>query len=29
VLAPPAVFHYLSLYLGPLGEPGQRIFTGG
>jgi phosphatidate cytidylyltransferase len=28
VLVPPAVFHYLSLYLGPLGGTGQQIFTG-
>jgi phosphatidate cytidylyltransferase len=29
ILVPPAVFHYLSLYLGPAGGPSQRIFTGG
>jgi phosphatidate cytidylyltransferase len=29
VLVPPAVFHYLSLYLGPLGGPAQNILTGG
>jgi phosphatidate cytidylyltransferase len=29
VLVPPAVFHYLALYLGPPGGPGQRILTGG
>jgi phosphatidate cytidylyltransferase len=28
VLVPPVVFHYLSLYLGPVGGPAQRIFTG-
>jgi phosphatidate cytidylyltransferase len=28
VLVPPAVFHYLSLYNGPIGGPAQRIFTG-
>jgi phosphatidate cytidylyltransferase len=28
VLVPPAVFHYLSLYNGPVGGPAQRIFTG-
>jgi phosphatidate cytidylyltransferase len=28
VLVPPAVFHYLSLYLGPLGGEGQRVLTG-
>lgn len=30
VLVPPAVYHYLSLYLGPLGaDQPARIFTGG
>jgi phosphatidate cytidylyltransferase len=30
VLVPPAVFHYLSLYLGPLGGgAGERVLTGG
>jgi phosphatidate cytidylyltransferase len=30
VLVPPAVFHYLSLLLGPLGsDQAERIFTGG
>ena len=30
ILVPPAVFHYLSYYLGPLGsEETTRIFTGG
>ncbi len=29
VLVPPAVFHYLSLYLGPLGGGGVRHFSGG
>lgn len=29
VLVPPAVFHYLSLHLGPLGGPAQRLITGG
>jgi phosphatidate cytidylyltransferase len=28
VLVPPAVFHYLSLHLGPLGGAGQRLLTG-
>jgi phosphatidate cytidylyltransferase len=28
VLVPPAVFHFLSLHLGPLGGPSQRYFTG-
>jgi phosphatidate cytidylyltransferase len=28
VLVPPAVFHYLSLYNGPVGGPAQRILTG-
>lgn len=28
VLVPPAVFHYLSLHLGPLGGPAQRLMTG-
>jgi hypothetical protein len=27
VLVPPTVFHFLSLMLGPLGGPGERIFT--
>jgi phosphatidate cytidylyltransferase len=30
VLVPPAVFHYLSLYLGPLGSgQAERILSGG
>jgi phosphatidate cytidylyltransferase len=29
LLVPPAVFHYLALYLGPPGAAGQRIITGG
>jgi phosphatidate cytidylyltransferase len=28
VLVPPAVFHYLSLYNGPVGGAAQRIFSG-
>lgn len=28
VLVPPAVYHYLSLQLGPLGGPPQRLLTG-
>lgn len=28
VLVPPAVFHFLSFHLGPLGGTGQRFFTG-
>jgi phosphatidate cytidylyltransferase len=28
VLVPPAVFHYLSLYLGPVGSSGPPIFLG-
>jgi phosphatidate cytidylyltransferase len=28
VLVPPAVFHYLSLHLGPLAGPAERILTG-
>src|SRR5262249_50215192 len=28
VLVPPAVFHSLSLYTGPIGGPAQRIFPG-
>jgi phosphatidate cytidylyltransferase len=29
VLVPPVVLHYLSLYLGPLGGAGVRLFSGG
>ena len=29
LLVPPAFVHYLSLHLGPLAGPVQRIFTGG
>ncbi len=29
VLVPPAVFHFLSLYLGPLNGTHERLFTGG
>lgn len=28
VLVPPAVYHLLSLVLGPIGGPAQRLFTG-
>ena len=29
VLVPPAVFHFLSLLLGPVGGPAKRLLTGG